>query len=58
MNADKRMLNDVLHANGFNITHTARDLGVSRMTVYRMLRKHGLEVPPHPYRKTDKKGLL
>ncbi|WP_426176045.1 helix-turn-helix domain-containing protein [Massilia sp. TWR1-2-2] len=27
-----------------NITHAARDLGVSRMTLYRLLAKHG--IPP------------
>lgn len=27
---------------GYNITHAARDLGISRMTLYRLMDKHGL----------------
>ncbi|HET8869054.1 MAG TPA: sigma 54-interacting transcriptional regulator [Aquabacterium sp.] len=31
-----------------NITHAARELGISRMTLYRLIDKHGLEGRPHP----------
>ena len=33
-----------LEANGFNVTRAARSLGVSRATLYRMLRRNGIEL--------------
>ena len=27
---------------GMNITHAARDLGISRMTLYRLMEKYGI----------------
>jgi len=33
-----------LQANGFNMTRTARGLGVSRATLYRMMRRNQIEL--------------
>ena len=40
--AERETIRATLHRRGKNITHTARDLGVSRMTLYRLLDKHSL----------------
>jgi DNA-binding NtrC family response regulator len=40
--AERDTIRDTFHRRGKNITHTARDLGVSRMTLYRLLEKHSL----------------
>jgi DNA-binding NtrC family response regulator len=40
--SEKRKLELALAINGSNITRTARDLNVSRMTLYRLMAKHGV----------------
>ena len=40
--AEHDTIRDTWHRRGKNITHAARDLGVSRMTLYRLLDKHRL----------------
>ena len=40
--SEKRKLELALAVNGSNVTRTARDLGVSRMTLYRLMAKHGV----------------
>jgi DNA-binding NtrC family response regulator len=40
--SEKRNLEYALARNGSNITRTAQDLGVSRMTLYRLMAKHGV----------------
>jgi DNA-binding NtrC family response regulator len=40
--AERQAVIDALSRNDFNVTKTARDLGLSRITLYRMLRRHGL----------------
>ena len=40
--AEHDTIRDTLQRRGKNITHAARDLGVSRMTLYRLLDKHSL----------------
>lgn len=41
--SEKRRLEAALVRNGSNITKTAKELQVSRMTLYRLMEKHGLE---------------
>jgi DNA-binding NtrC family response regulator len=41
--SEKRKLEHALARNASNITRTAQDLGVSRMTLYRLMAKHGVE---------------
>jgi DNA-binding NtrC family response regulator len=41
--SEKRNLEYALERNSCNITRTAQDLGVSRMTLYRLMAKHGVE---------------
>ncbi len=40
--AERQILADALQESVNNITHAARRLGVSRITLYRMLRRHGM----------------
>jgi DNA-binding NtrC family response regulator len=40
--AERQAVVDALSRNDFNVTKTAKDLGFSRITLYRMLRRHGL----------------
>ena len=40
--SEKRNLEYALERNASNITRTAQDLGVSRMTLYRLMAKHGV----------------
>jgi DNA-binding NtrC family response regulator len=40
--AERNTMVEALEENSRNITRTARSLGVSRITLYRMLRRHGL----------------
>lgn len=40
--AERGAIHDGLRRSGNNITHTARDLGVSRMTLYRLMEKHSI----------------
>jgi DNA-binding NtrC family response regulator len=40
--AERTAIYVCLQGNGSNITHAARDLGVSRMTLYRLMEKHGI----------------
>jgi DNA-binding NtrC family response regulator len=40
--AERAAIGASLERAGYNITHAARDLGVSRMTLYRLLAKHGI----------------
>ena len=42
--AEMRVIHDSLQRNGHNITHSARQLGVSRMTLYRLMQKHGISL--------------
>lgn len=42
-NAERVVLLDVLNQQHWHMTHTAEHLGVSRNTLYRKLRKHGIE---------------
>jgi two-component system response regulator AtoC len=39
---EKRLLQHALEVTGYNITETARALGIGRVTVYRKLKKHNL----------------
>ncbi|GJJ01396.1 sigma-54-dependent Fis family transcriptional regulator [Duganella rhizosphaerae] len=43
--AERDAIDASLQRAGRNITLAARDLGVSRMTLYRLLAKHGIEAP-------------
>jgi DNA-binding NtrC family response regulator len=40
--AERNAIHDKLQDTGSNITRAARDLGVSRMTLYRLMEKHGI----------------
>ena len=40
--AERQALLDVLEANRWHLTHVAEHLGISRNTLYRKLRKHGI----------------
>ncbi len=41
--SEKRNLEYALERNASNVTRTAQELGVSRMTLYRLMAKHGVE---------------
>jgi len=43
IDAERAAISASLERAGSNITHAARDLGVSRMTLYRLLAKHGIQ---------------
>ena len=43
IDAERAAIGASLARAGRNITHAARDLGVSRMTLYRLLAKHGIQ---------------
>jgi DNA-binding NtrC family response regulator len=43
IDAERAAIDASLERAGRNITHAARDLGVSRMTLYRLLAKHGIQ---------------
>ena len=43
IDAERAAIGASLERAGRNITHAARDLGVSRMTLYRLLAKHGID---------------
>jgi DNA-binding NtrC family response regulator len=43
IDAERAAIGASLERAGRNITHAARDLGVSRMTLYRLLAKHGIQ---------------
>jgi DNA-binding NtrC family response regulator len=43
IDAERAAIGASLERAGSNITHAARDLGISRMTLYRLLAKHGIE---------------
>lgn len=43
IDAERAAIGASLDRTGRNITHAARDLGVSRMTLYRLLAKHGIQ---------------
>ena len=40
--AERDAINVCLQGSGSNVTRAARDLGVSRMTLYRLMEKHGI----------------
>lgn len=40
--AERDAIHDCLQGSGHNISRAARDLGVSRMTLYRLMEKHGV----------------
>ena len=42
--AERDAINVCLQGSGSNITRAARDLGVSRMTLYRLMEKHGISL--------------
>lgn len=43
---EKRLISTVIDAFNGNVTAASRLLGISRMTMYRLLKKHGFEVTP------------
>ena len=45
---EAKILDDVLRTNGFNVTKAARTLGVSRITVYKLMKKYRLSRPARP----------
>ena len=42
--AERRLLNDALVLREHNVVRAARDIGVSRMTFYRLMNKHNMQV--------------
>ena len=42
MVAEREVISNALARAGFNVTHAARELEVSRMTLYRLMEKHGI----------------
>jgi DNA-binding NtrC family response regulator len=44
--AEEQLLRAVLHETGFNISETARRLGVKRENIYYFLKKHGIDRQP------------
>lgn len=46
--AEQTALEKALQASGFNLSEAAAALGVSRMTVYRLLQKHGIRLSQDP----------
>ena len=44
---DAQLLMQYLRAARWNVTAVARQLGISRMTLYRRMRRHGIESPNH-----------
>jgi transcriptional regulator of acetoin/glycerol metabolism len=42
MRSERSALRDCLDRSGQNVSRAARDLGVSRTTMYRLLSKHGM----------------
>jgi transcriptional regulator of acetoin/glycerol metabolism len=42
MRSERLALRDCLDRSGQNVSRAARDLGVSRTTMYRLLSKHGM----------------
>jgi DNA-binding NtrC family response regulator len=40
--AERDAIHVCLQGSGYNISRAARDLGVSRMTLYRLMEKHGV----------------
>jgi DNA-binding NtrC family response regulator len=42
---EKRAIRDVLETEAFNISRAADTLGITRATLYRKIKKYGLEVP-------------
>ena len=40
--AERHAINVCLQGTGSNVSRAARDLGVSRMTLYRLMEKHGI----------------
>ena len=45
VDAERDTLLGCLRQSGFNVSRAARQLGVSRVTVYRLCHKHGLSIP-------------
>lgn len=43
--AEIRVINDALHRHQGNVSQTARELGISRVTLYRLMEKHGINSP-------------
>jgi DNA-binding NtrC family response regulator len=43
--SERTALRDCLDRSGHNVSRAARDLGVSRTTMYRLLSKHGIPAP-------------
>ena len=41
---ERRMINEALSRSGSNITHAAKDLGISRQTLTDMIKKYGIPV--------------
>ena len=39
---EKNMIQAALNKHGFNISHTAKELGLTRASLYRRMEKHGL----------------
>ena len=40
--AERNAIVDNLHHAGFNVSKAARQLGISRITLYRLMKKHGI----------------
>jgi len=49
---EREAIRNALRRNVGNVTHAARELGVSRMTLYRLLDRHRIEAP-HPARMAE-----
>jgi len=42
LQAERQAIQSGLQRHAHNVTHASRELGVSRMTLYRLMRKHGI----------------
>lgn len=40
--AERRLIERALHKHGYNISHAAAELGLTRATLYRRMERHGL----------------
>ena len=47
VNPERRMIVDSLEAYGWNRQQTARSLGINRTTLYKKMKRHGINAPAH-----------